>query len=131
MTVAIVCAALLGLLLFGLGLAVSMTRNQTGTIIGHSADPTDHLHKMVRAHANTAEYAPMLAVLILLVGAHQPSAWMVWTFVLATLSRYLIVVGLITCPSLAETHPLRFAGALGTYLMGLALVVAALLSLSR
>ena len=127
MTTATVCTALLGGLVFGLGLLVSLTRGNTNTVIGHAPDPTDRLHKAVRAHANAAEYAPMMAVLILLVGAHDPSTWMVWTFVAATASRYLHAVGMLTCATLAAPNPFRFVGALGTYLTGAALVVATLL----
>ena len=127
MTLAIVCTALLGLLVFGLGLLVSTTRGNTNRAIGHEPDPTDRLHKVVRAHANAAEYAPMMAVLILLIGARQPSTWMLVTFVAATVSRYAHAAGMITCETLAKANPLRFVGALGTYVTGLALVAATLL----
>lgn len=127
MPIAIVCAALLGLLIFGLGLMVSLTRGNTNRVIGHDPDPADRLHKVVRAHGNATEYVPMMAILILLVGARQPSPWMQWTFVLATLSRYLHAAGMIASPSLAKPNPLRAVGAVGTYLTGFALVVAALL----
>jgi len=130
MQVAVVCTALLGLLVFGLGLAVSATRGATGTHIGHVADPRDRLHKMVRAHGNAAEYAPMLAVLMLLVGLRQPAAWMLWTSAAATLFRYLHAAGMILGPSLDQPYALRFIGALGTYLAGLALVVAVLIRLT-
>ena len=126
MDVAIICTALLALLIFGLGLAVSLTRGSSGTNIGHSPAPTDRLHKLVRAHANACEYIPMLAILILLVGARQPSTWMVATFVIATGCRYLHAAGMALFPTLDQPNPLRFVGALGTYLSGLALVVAAL-----
>jgi len=128
MNVAIVCTALLGLLVFGLGLAVSLTRGATRTNFGFTPDPTDRLYKRVRAHGNAAEYAPMLAILMLLIGARQPAAWMVWTFVAATAFRYLHAAGMLVCPSLDQPHPLRFVGALGTYVAGLVLVVAAFLA---
>ena len=51
MTVAVVCVALLGFLLFGLGLGVSLTRQRTNTIFGYSADPADPLYKMTPAPA--------------------------------------------------------------------------------
>jgi uncharacterized membrane protein YecN with MAPEG domain len=127
MHVAVISIALLGLLVFGLGLRVSLMRGSTQTVIGHGTDPTDPLHKMVRAHANATEYAPMLAVLMLIVGSRDPAAWMVWIMVAATVSRYLHAAGMITCATLARPNPLRFAGALGTYVFGLALVVATLL----
>ena len=128
MNVAIVCTALLGLLVFGLGLGVSLTRGATRTNFGFTPDPTDRLYKRIRAHGNAAEYAPMLAILMLLIGARQPAAWMVWTFIAATAFRYLHAAGMLVCPSLDQPHPLRFVGALGTYVAGLVLVVAAFMA---
>jgi uncharacterized membrane protein YecN with MAPEG domain len=122
-----VCTALLGLLVFGLGFAVSMTRGSTNTVSGYNPDPADHLYKMVRAHGNTTEYAPMLAILMLLIGAREHSQWMLWTMWIVTVSRYLIAIGIIISPTLAKPHPLRFIGALGTYVGGIALCVAAYL----
>jgi len=123
MTTAIVCTALLGLLVFGLGLGVSLTRGQTGTNFGYSPDPTDRMYKMVRAHGNATEYVPMLAVLMLLVGGHNPATWVLWVMGIVTASRYLHAAGMIFSPTLAKPHPLRFVGALGTYLGGLALCI--------
>jgi hypothetical protein len=128
MGIATVCAALLGLLVFGLGFAVSMTRTSTNTSYGFTPDPTDRLYKMIRAHGNATEFNPMLAILILAIGARNPSSWMIWLAVAATASRYLHAVGLIIAPTLNAPHPLRFVGALGTYICGLGLVVALLLA---
>jgi len=125
MTTAVICTALLGLLVFGLGLAVSLTRGQTGTNFGANPDPADRLYKMVRAHANATEYAPMLAVLMLLIGNHNPVSWIVWVMWIATASRYLHAAGMIFSPTLAQPYPLRFVGALGTYIAGLILSVVA------
>lgn len=127
MSVAIVCAALLGLLLFGLGLAVSMTRQRTATGSGFRDDPTDPLYKMVRAHGNTAEYVPMLAAMMLFLGTLSPAAWVLWVMAIVTLARYLIVVGIILSPTLSNPHPLRFVGALLTYVGGALLSVILLL----
>ena len=129
MTTSLVCVALLGLLLFALGFAVSMTRGRTSTNIGSSGDPADLLHKMVRAHGNASEYVAMLAVLIMVVGMREPSAWANWSMIGATVSRYLHAVGMIVSPTLDKPQPLRFAGALGTYVFGMALCVALLRSL--
>ena len=129
MTTAVMCTAFLGLLVFGLGLAVSLTRGQTGTNFGANPDPADRLYKMVRAHANATEFAPMLAVLMLLIGNHNPVSWILWVMWIATLSRYLHAAGMIFSPTLAQPHPLRFAGALGTYVCGLILSVVALWAL--
>ena len=121
MTTAIICTALLGLLVFGLGFAVSMTRSRTETNSGYDPDPSDPLYKMVRAHGNTIEYAPMLAVLMLFLGTHEPATWVVWTMIVATACRYLLAAGVILSPTLDKPHPLRFVGALGTYVAGFAL----------
>jgi uncharacterized protein len=127
MTAALVCTALLGLLVIGLGLGVSTLRGSTSTTIGHKLDPGDPLHKMVRAHGNATEYAPMLAILMLAIAGRGATPWMVWTFVAATLSRYLHAAGMLLSSSLDRPQPLRFVGALGTYVTGLALVVALLM----
>jgi hypothetical protein len=127
MTTATICIALLGLLLFGLGLGVSLARASSQRVIGHSDDPTDRLHKLCRAHGNAAEYVPMLALLIYVVAVRGPSAWMVWTFVAATACRYVHAGGMIIPATLAAPNPMRFVGALGTYLAGLMLAAALLI----
>ena len=124
MAVAVLCTALLGLLVFGLGLGVSLIRGSSGTNFGYTPDPKDRLCKMVRAHGNATEYAPMLAVLILYLGAHNPATWLMWMFVAATISRYLHALGMILSKSLDRPDPLRFVGALGTYVSGLILAFA-------
>jgi uncharacterized membrane protein YecN with MAPEG domain len=129
MNVALVCIALLGLLVFGLGMAVSLKRGQTDTVVGSSDDPTDPLLKLVRAHGNTAEYAAMFAVLMFVLGSTSPPIWAEWCMILATASRYLIAIGLIASPTLQEPHPLRFVGAFGTYIFGPVLCVAVLLGI--
>ncbi len=129
MVTSLVCVALLGILLFGLGFAVSLTRGRTSTASGSSGDPTDRLHKLVRAHGNTGEYVGMLAVLILILGAREPSTWGVASMIGATVSRYLLAAGIILSPTLEKPHPLRFLGALGTYGFGLGLCASLLRSL--
>jgi uncharacterized membrane protein YecN with MAPEG domain len=126
MTVAVFCAGLLGLLVFGLGFGVSAMRGSTSTNFAYTVDPTDRLYKMVRAHGNATEYAPMLAVMMLYLGSHQPGRFVMWTFVAATACRYLHAMGMILAKSLDGLDPLRFVGALGTYVTGLVLVVAML-----
>lgn len=128
MTIAIICTALLGVIVFGLGFAVSWMRGRLGVNFSYTPDPTDRLYRLVRAHGNATEYAPMLAVLILLVGSRDPSAWALWMMGIATLSRYLHALGLIIAPTLEKPEPLRFLGALGTYLCGLGLCVSAYLT---
>lgn len=124
--IALACVAVLGLLLFGLGVSTSMLRFREGALSGCAPDPASLLHKLVRAHANTAEYAPFLAVLFLYLGAHSPSPATLALVVAATVSRCLLVVGLIAFPTMAKPNPARFLGAIGTYAAGIALSVALL-----
>jgi uncharacterized protein len=118
---ALICTAVLGVLVFGLGLAVSGLRFSEKRLVAHADDPHNLLHKVVRAHGNATEYAPFLAVLFLYLGAHGPSGLTVWLMVGATMARVAHAVGLIAWPSIARPNPLRFVGALGTYLCGLGL----------
>lgn len=128
MKTAVLCTGLLGILLFSLGLYVSATRGRTNKIGTIPNDPSDPLFKAVRAHGNTAEYAPMLAVLMLYVGAHSPAAWILWTMIVVTACRYVIALGLLISPTLDKPNPLRFIGALGTYVGGGILSIIALLA---
>ncbi len=118
MTVMALCIALLGLLVFLLGLGVSLARRHAQTGVGYPDDPADPLHKLVRAHGNSIEYAPMLALLIWVAGTATSEAWLQWIMIGATASRYMIVAGMLLAPSLRDPHPLRFLGALGTYVFG-------------
>lgn len=129
MTIAIACTALMGLLVFGLGFGVSLVRGATKINFGLPDDPTSAMYKIARAHGNTTEYAAMMCVLMLFVGAHEPAQWMVWAMMITTVSRYLFVVGVITTKTMDGVNPLRAAGATGTYLGGLALVVATAMSI--
>ncbi|EEA02767.1 conserved hypothetical protein [Burkholderia sp. H160] len=124
--IALACVAVLGLLLFGLGLLVSMMRFREGTTSGCAEDPANLLHKLIRAHGNTAEYVPFLAVLFLFLGARSPSTVTVSLMVIATLCRYLLVLGLVAYPTMAKPNPLRFVGGLGTYAAGIGLCLALL-----
>jgi uncharacterized membrane protein YecN with MAPEG domain len=128
LTTALVCTALLGLLIFALGFGVSTIRGRNERTIGYDSDPKDPLHKIVRAHGNSTEYAPIFAVLMMALGALNPAAWVGWVMGAAVASRYLIVAGLLT-GSLDKPNPMRFIGALGTYLTGFALCVALILAI--
>jgi len=123
MNIAVICTALLGLLLFGLGLYVSILRVRTGRNIGCDTGPVDLLHRAVRAHGNTAEYAPFFGLLFLWFAMHPAPIWVLALIVIATAARFLLVAGLLLGPRLDRPNPMRMAGALFTYICGLALVV--------
>ncbi len=127
MTVAIVCTALLGLLLFVLGLNVSRSRG-AGRVGDYPTASSDPFFIAIRAHGNTAEYAPMLAVLILIAGERNPSTWVTIVMIIAVISRYLFAAGILMSSDLAKGNPVRLIGAVGTYLSGIALSIAVLLT---
>jgi uncharacterized membrane protein YecN with MAPEG domain len=127
MSIPLICIALLGFLVVGLGFAVSMTRSRTDTMFGSTADPEDILYKMTRAHGNTIEYAPMIALLIFILSQSPQSDWILWCMILVTFFRYLFVAGIIFPKSMAQANPVRFLGALGTYLTGFGLCAAVIL----
>jgi uncharacterized membrane protein YecN with MAPEG domain len=125
MDLVLTCIGLLGLLVFGLGLGVSLQRGRSSRSIGYDEDPTDSLHKWCRAHANACEFAPMFAVLIYALGNGGYGSWLGFLFMAAVAVRYAHAAGMILSPTLAKGHPLRFAGALGTYVVGILLALAA------
>ena len=128
MTIAVLCAAAMALLIFLLGFLVSLRRTQTEIITGLENDPTSNLDKAVRGQANAAEYVPILAVLSIYLGLQGPAPWVEWAIIVAAVSRYLTAIGFLTCATLARPHPLKAIGALGTYGAGIALCVAAALT---
>jgi uncharacterized membrane protein YecN with MAPEG domain len=124
MSIPLICISLLGTLAVGLGFAVSLSRSKAETLIGSSGDPEDFLYKMVRAHGNTIEYVPIIALLIYILSQFPLSTWVLWCMILATFFRYLFVAGIVFPKTLAKPNPFRFIGALGTYVTGLGLCVA-------
>ena len=65
----------------------------------------------------------VIAVLFLFLGSRDPSPLALGLIVAATACRVLLVLGLVATRSLARPNPMRFTGALGTYLAGAALSV--------
>jgi uncharacterized protein len=131
MTTAIICTAILAAMLFLLGLNVSRMRGVTAKAGGSQFpdDPASPLLIAVRAHGNAAEYIPALIVLFLLVGARSPAAVAIPLIAGATAARVVHAYGLLTAPSMAAQTRGRLAGAMGTYVFGVALAVAAAFSL--
>jgi uncharacterized protein len=131
MTTAIICSAILAALLLLLGANVTRMRTLTGKAGGSQLpqDPTSKLLIAVRAHGNAAEYVPVLAVLFLLVGARSPAWLAIPLIIAATLARLLHAYGMLTSRSLASPTKAREIGAGATYVVGLGLATAAIMSL--
>lgn len=127
MTIALLSVGMLGLLIFLLGANVSRER-RSAAATQHEAEsnPESKLRKAIRAHGNCIEYAPMLSLMILAIGLAIPAlmSWQVAGLMLAAVaSRYIHAVGILTGGSVHASNPMKFIGALGTYLTGLALSV--------
>jgi uncharacterized membrane protein YecN with MAPEG domain len=129
---AVAGVAVLGAMLFLLGFNVSRMRGVTAKVGGSQAptDPASPLLIAQRAHGNASEYVPYLAVLFLVVGFGSP-AWVAVPLIAgATLARLLHAYGMLTAHTLAEESVVRMVGAMGTYLFGVALAVAAVFTLA-
>ena len=130
-SVAIVCIALLGILLFLLGANVTRhraIRGDTGNQM--PTDPADRMFIAQRAHGNAAEYVPTLIVLILVCASLSDGWWVQALAVAAVVSRSLHALGMLTTKTLASHGPVRDIGALGTYLTGVALGVTAIVAVA-
>ena len=125
MTTAIVCTALLAALMWVLSIRTSMARGKATIQMPTRTD--DPLYVAMRAHGNLAENAPMLAVLMLLVGSRDPAGWMLGLMIVATVARFCHALGVIRSADMAKENPLRMAGAVTTTLAGIGLAVAALI----
>jgi uncharacterized membrane protein YecN with MAPEG domain len=126
-TLQIVCLALLGLLVFVLGANVTRHRAIRGRSGGNQmpTDPADRMFIAIRAHGNATEYVPTLAVLILVCATLSDGWWVDALAVAAVVSRYLHAYGMLSAKTLASHGPVKDAGAMGTYLTGIALAVTA------
>jgi len=131
MTTAIICTAILAAMIFILGANVSRMRGVTAKGGGSQmpTDPASPLLLAIRSHGNATEYVPTLIVLFLLVGARSPAVVAIPLIVGATLSRVLHAIGLLTAGTLARESAPRLIGAMGTYIFGVALAVAAVFTI--
>ena len=123
MLVANICIGLLGALIFVLGFSVSMVRGKHKRIIGCPEDPSSSLYKIIRAHANTAEYVPALMIMMYILSRDPVSNWLISLFVVVTASRYLYVLGMFMSKSLDKQNPLRFICTLNTYIIGFIMAI--------
>jgi uncharacterized membrane protein YecN with MAPEG domain len=126
----IVCIALMGILLFVLGANVTKHRAIRGAT-GNQAptEPADRMFIAQRAHGNAAEYIPTLIGLLIVCSTLTSGWWLTALAITATAARLAHALGMLTAATLAGHGPLRDAGALLTYLSGVALGVTAIVAL--
>ncbi|WP_408897934.1 MAPEG family protein [Nocardioides sp. R1-1] len=129
-TTVITCIAVMGILLFVLGANVTRHRAVRGADGPQlPTDPADRLLIAQRAHGNAAEYVPTLVVLLVVCSTLTDGWWLDLLAIAATAARLLHASGMLSAPSLAEHGPVRDAGAMLTYLSGVALGVTALFAM--
>jgi len=126
--VSLLCTVTLGLLLFGLALTVSILRVRYRMGTGYPSEAKHPLHRAVRAHGNAAEYIPFFAVLFVYFGMHSSPNWVYVVIIAATVSRVLHALGMVVGKTLARPHWLRLIGTTGTYITGITLSLALLLT---
>ena len=123
----IICIAVMGVLVFGLGANVTRHRAMRGKSGGPqlSTDPTDRLFIAQRAHGNATEYVPTLIGLLIVCSTLTDGWWLNTLAIVAAVARCVHATGMLTSTSLAEHGPVRDSGAMFTYLSGIALAVTA------
>jgi len=122
------CISLLILLCFALAIAVTVARGRLNILAGAPEDPDSGFYQLVRAHGNQIEFVPLLALLIYILAQSPQPVWVLWCMALVTACRYLLALGMIVPKTLSQPNPMRFVGAVGTYVLGLALCWALLAS---
>ena len=127
MSIANICVALLALLTVGLGGFVSVQRRKLKIGGPPTADPKDPLYLAVRAHGNTAEYAPILAILIYILGQSPQASWVIGMMIAAVAARFLFVVGILFMPTMARPNMARLISMAVTYIAGITLAIVLLL----
>jgi uncharacterized protein len=122
----LLCAGLLALLLFGLGLAVSVERGRAGRLGGIPDDHKSLLFRLIRAHGNAAEYVPAAIAFALYFAVSGASAVATALILCLTLARYIHAAALVFGRDMSRFGVARFIGGMGTYVTGLGLAAVAI-----
>lgn len=119
MKIAVICVASLAVLQFGLAMNCSLNRRRGKVSHGMKDDPDDPLYRAVVAHRNCCEYAPMLAILMLLLQAYgTASAWMLYLPPVVVIARVVHAFGILHF-TLRKPNWLRVLGTAATYTLGM------------
>jgi uncharacterized membrane protein YecN with MAPEG domain len=111
-TITILCVSLLVILYAMLSLNVSLSRLRKRKATISEAQLT----KAIRAHGNASEYIPIFAALLLYLNMVAPSSYVGTISVIVLVSRVLHAGGMYAAPTVDTRHPLKFIGAIGTYI---------------
>lgn len=125
--ISVISIALLGILVFLLGANVTRHRAiRGGTGNQQPTDPADRMYIAQRAHGNASEYVPTLIGLIIVCSVFTDSWWLDALSLAALAARLLHAVGMLTAKTMAVRSPVKEVGAIGTYAIGIALGVTAI-----
>ena len=123
MNTLVLCSGILAALYAVLSVNVSVTRLRKRK----DATITEaQLVKAVRAHGNASEYIPFFIAGFLFLSIGGPDGILSTIAVVATASRFAHAAGMFRIANVNERHPLRYYGALGTYICLFAVAVAIL-----
>ncbi|GGX47088.1 MAPEG family protein [Saccharospirillum salsuginis] len=120
MNIYLLCTALLVLLYFTLSFNVSRVR---GLNRKQNVDKDVLLSKAIRAHGNASEYIPLFVLAFLFY--RESASWILLALtVVATAGRVSHALGMLTADHAQQKNPMRYMGALATYigLLGFGLV---------
>ena len=124
MNTLVLCSGALASLYAVLSLNVSLTRLRKRK---DSSVTEAQLTKAIRAHGNASEYIPLFIAAFLYLSTSGSDGLLSVIAVLATVSRFAHAAGMFRIANVSERHPLRYYGALGTYVCLFAVAVALLL----
>ena len=129
-TIVITSIALMGILVFALGANVTRYRAIRGATGNQMpSDPADRMLIAQRAHGNASEYVPTLIGLLIVCATLTDGWWLDTLAVVAVAARLVHALGMLTSKTLATHGPLRDAGAMFTYLSGIALGITAVVAM--
>jgi len=128
--IVIISIALMGILVFVLGANVTRYRAMRGATGNQMpSDPADRMLIAQRAHGNATEYVPTLIGLLIVCSTLTDGWWLDTLAVAAVAARLVHALGMLTSKTLATHGPLRDAGAMLTYLSGIALGITAVVAM--
>jgi uncharacterized protein len=83
---------------------------------GSGQERENDLKKAIRAHGNASEYNAIFIAIFLYFSVAEPNLLTAVLCVLTAGCRVAHAVGMLSVKTAGDRHPLRFVGALGTYI---------------
>lgn len=118
----IYCSAFLLVLTLILGAMVSIVRTKLNVLYAYPNEPDQILYKLVRAHANSTEYVPVVCLIFYLVNLVGITSVDELVILILTASRFLIIMGICIPKTMARPNWARTLGSFGTNFCALYLI---------